>query len=370
MEAIGKLTGGVAHDFNNLLQVVLGNLELLHRHLDDARAKRLLSTAEGAAEQGARLVGSLLAFARRQTLQPEIVNANRLMCECSDLIQQAIGPSIDFRLNLPPHPCCCRIDPAQFQSAILNIAINARDAMPGGGQLTIELRITDLGPPGISGPEKSVARRHLIIGLRDSGGGMAPDVLDRAFEPFFTTKDIGQGSGLGLSQVYGFVKQSGGHVELTSAIGVGTEVNIYLPLLEEESGFQTDSQRSTYEAHATSGTILVVEDDRDVRRLMINNLRELGYTVLSARDGQSAISILSGNQHIDLLFTDIVLGGDIRGDELARHARALRRGLKVLLTTGYAADQGNARVEDSVYVLRKPFRRDELAAAIRMALRR
>ena len=369
MEAIGQLTGGVAHDFNNLLQVVLGNLELLRHHTSDARADRLLSTAEHAAERGAKLVASLLAFARRQTLRPEIVDANRLIREFSDLIRRALGPTIDFTLNLTSHPCYCRIDTAQFQSAILNIAINARDAMPEGGQLIIESQLIDIDPAGVSSSAKSPPQRHVVIKLRDSGCGMTPDVLDRAFEPFFTTKGIGQGSGLGLSQVYGFVKQSDGHVEFVSAVGAGTEVIIYLPLVKEESGFQVELQVSGAGASVAPATILVVEDDPDIRHLMIENLRALGYTVLSAADGKEAISIIGGSQHIDLLFSDIVLGSGIRGDELGRHARALQKGLKILLTTGYAADQGTG-LEGTASVLQKPFRRDELAEAIRVALHR
>ena len=369
MEAIGQLTGGVAHDFNNLLQIVLGNLELLHRHVRDLPARRLMATAERAAERGARLVESLLAFARRQALQPEIVDINRLIRDFGELINQAVGPAVEVRLDLTARPCFCRIDPAQFQSAILNLAVNARDAMPEGGLLTIESHPLYPEPGETSPSERSPTPLRIVIVLRDSGCGMTPDVLKRAFEPFFSTKDVGRGSGLGLSQVYGFLQQSGGQVTLASEVGVGTEVKICLPLVSIESSPPVDEPVSGREPAPGSAAILVVEDDPDVRELIVENLATLGYTVLCAADARAALSILEGDQPVDLLFSDIGLGGDMPGDELGRRACALRTDLKVLLTTGYAADQHDM-AESATNVLRKPFRGDELAEAVRATLQR
>jgi signal transduction histidine kinase/CheY-like chemotaxis protein len=374
MEAMGQLTGGVAHDFNNLLTVILGNLELLRRHVTGAAGKRLLSGAEHGAERGAQLIRSLLAFARQQTLRPEIVEPNHLISEFSDLMRRALGESIQLRLMLSPSAGRCQIDPAQFQTSLLNLVVNARDAMPGGGVLTIETRT--IGPADHETARSGIlaTATHIEIVVRDTGHGMAPEVMEHAFEPFYTTKDVGGGSGLGLSQVYGFVRQSGGQVEIASQRGAGTEVTISLPLsdsvVEREAA---DDTALTSEIGMGTETILVVEDDPDVRQLATDLLDGLGYSVLTAADGPEALSILRRGDRIDLLFSDIVVPKGMRGDELARHATALRTDLKVLLTSGYAAELPDGAAPDgaetaAIPLLRKPYRRDELARAIRAVL--
>jgi signal transduction histidine kinase/CheY-like chemotaxis protein len=379
MEAMGQLTGGVAHDFNNLLTVILGNLELLRRHVTGAAGKRLLSGAEHGAERGAQLTYSLLAFARQQTLRPEIVEPNHLISEFSDLMRRALGEAIQLRLVLSPSVGRCRIDPAQFQTSLLNLVVNARDAMPEGGVLTIEsIESRTIGPADDEAARSGIRATgpHIAIVVRDTGHGMAPEVLERACEPFYTTKDVGGGSGLGLSQVYGFVTQSGGHVEIASQPGAGTGVTIYLP----QAGSATD--RETADGIALMAkigmgteTILVVEDDLDVRRLTTDLLDELGYSVLTAADGPEALSILQRVDGIALLLSDIVMPKGMRGDELARHATALRTDLKVLLTSGHAAELPDGATFEgaettAIPLLRKPYRRDELARAIRAVLDR
>jgi signal transduction histidine kinase len=374
MEAMGQLTGGVAHDFNNLLTVILGNLELLQRHVTDAAGKRLLAGAEHGAERGAQLTQALLAFARRQTLRPKVVDPNHLISEFSDLMRRALGEAIQLRLALSSILGRCRIDPAQFQTSLLNLVVNARDAMPEGGVLTIESR--SVGPVDHDAARSGILAtgRHIAIVVRDNGHGMTPEVLERAFEPFYTTKDVGGGSGLGLSQVYGFVKQSGGHVEIASKPGAGTEVTIYLPLSDNavEPG-TADGAASMAKVAAGTETILVVEDDPDVRHLTTDLLDGLGYSVLTAADGPEALSMLRRVDRIDLLLSDIVMPKGMRGDELARRATMLRTDLKVLLTSGDAAELPGGAVPDgggttTIPLLRKPYRRDELARAIRAVL--
>ena len=370
MEAIGQLTGGVAHDFNNLLTVIVGNLDLLRRHVVDAAGKRLLAAAQGGAERGARLTGSLLAFARRQPLRPEIVNPNRLIQDFAELLRRAAGEAVELRLSLGPESGCCRVDPAQFQAALLNLVVNARDAMPQGGGLTIETRPADLDRDLPRENEFAPAEPQVAILVRDTGHGMPSEVLERAFEPFYTTKEIGRGSGLGLSQVYGFVTQSGGQVEISSKIGAGTVVTLYLPRAAGDPAPAASDEPPPARAAAGTETILVVEDDDDVRNVTADGLRALGYRVVAAADGPAALALLDRGEPVALLFSDVVMPNGIRGDVLAQQATSRRYGLKVLLTSGYAADLFDPAALGAFALLRKPYRHDELAQAVRAALDR
>jgi signal transduction histidine kinase/integral membrane sensor domain MASE1 len=369
MEAIGQLTGGIAHDFNNLLTVVAGSLELLGRHVVDAAGKRLLTAAQGGAERGARLTHSLLSFARRQALRPEIVDPSRLVEEFGELMRRAVGETIELRLLLTPAPGSCSIDPAQFQAALLNLVVNARDAMPDGGVLIIETRNVDLDAGRLANGETG-SGRYVAISVRDTGCGMTSDVRERAFEPFYTTKEVGTGSGLGLSQVYGFVKQSGGQVEISSEFGAGTTVSLYLPRIGDAAAAAVAPSGRTRKGVGTAGTetILVVEDDADVRSVVADELRALGYRVVTAADGPAALMILDGGESVDLLFSDVVMPNRMRGDELARRATADRPGLKVLLTSGYTAGSRDGAPPGEFALLRKPYRHDELARVVRTAL--
>ncbi len=365
MEAIGQLTGGVAHDFNNLLTVILGSLEQLQPMVDAEPGKRLIQSATRGAERGARLTQSLLSFARRQSLKPETVNVNRVIKEFGDLLRGAAGDHVQMQFLLNPTVDPCRIDPAQFQAALLNLVVNARDAMPeGGGRVSIE---TDTVALDASSGIDIAPGRYVRVTVSDTGRGMSPDVVERAFEPFYTTKEVGKGSGLGLSQVYGFVKQSGGHVELASEPGIGTTVRLFLPRADD-----APKDRVEPAARAAPGkdeTVLVVEDDADLREMVAENLRSLGYRVLTAADAPAALTTIEREPKVDLLFSDYSMPRGMLGDELARRARQLKAGLKVLLTSGYAvAQRGTGAVDFSL--LQKPYRQEELARAIRQALDR
>jgi PAS domain S-box-containing protein len=367
IEAVGQLTGGIAHDFNNLLTVISGNLDLLESHVAGEAGRRLIGAARRGAERAARLTGSLLAFARRQQLRPETVNANRLIQEFRDLLRRAAGEAIDLQLVLNPTLDPCRIDPAQFQSALLNLVINARDAMPAeGGRIAIETQNVEIGDDQSTGDPDLAPGRYAVVTVADTGSGMTDEVRRRAFEPFYTTKEVGKGSGLGLSQVYGFVKQSGGHVQLGSELGVGTSVSLFLP--QSGDAAAPDPPAGAGAVPRGSETILVVEDDAEVRATVVRGLEALGYRVLAARDGPEALRLLSRSERVDLLFSDVVMPEGMRGDELARRARALRRGLRVLLTSGYAKPEGAGRLDETLRLLAKPYRQEELARAIRSAL--
>jgi signal transduction histidine kinase/integral membrane sensor domain MASE1 len=370
LEAIGQLTGGIAHDFNNLLTVISGSLELLKRQVRSAAGKRLLSTALGGIERGARLTYALLAFACSQTLRPEMVDPGRLIVEFSELIRRAVGEAIEVQLLLSGESSLCSIDPTQFQAALLNLVVNARDAMPDGGVLTIEGQKVDLDADRLRNDEFKPGQ-YVGISVRDTGHGMASDVRERAFEPFYTTKEVGTGSGLGVSQVYGFVKQSGGHVEIVSERGAGTIVSMYLPRVGNgvpTVAASTDQPETS--AQGGTETILVVEDDADVRSVVADELRALGYQVLTAIDGPTALKALESAEGVDLLFSDVVMPDRMRGDELARLALDKRADLKVLLTSGYTTASGDGATLKQFPLLRKPYRHEELARAIRGALDR
>jgi len=368
MEAVGQLTGGVAHDFNNLLTAIMGGLDtMLQASGVAAPLRKHVEGAMRAAERGARLTQQLLAFSRQQMLHPEVVNVNRLLREFETLMRRAVGESIEFVVALDGDIAACRVDPAQFQSAILNLVVNARDATPAGGRIALTTGDITLAPDAARPDPEMAPGRYVVVSVGDTGSGMSDEVRTHAFNPFFTTKEVGKGSGLGLSQVYGFTKQSGGHVTIDSAVGRGTTVRLYMPAIEAapEGGGTLAAARSA--AAAGAATVLIVEDDDAVRETAREALAALGYRTPVASDAAGALGILRRGEPVDLLFSDIVMPGGMSGVELAREARRLRPELKVLLTTGYAAAESRRR--DGFAVLSKPYRQSELAERIAALLR-
>ena len=366
MEAVGQLTGGVAHDFNNLLTIITGNVDMARRALgsgETSRARRALDNAQKGAERAAALTQRLLAFSRRQPLAPKIVNADRLIAGMADLLHRALGEQVQLETVATTGLWRVEADPNQLESAILNLAVNARDAMPEGGKLTIETANTRLDEQYSAAHAEVAPGNYVVIAVTDTGSGMSKETLARVFDPFFTTKGVGQGTGLGLSMVYGFVKQSGGHVKIYSELNEGTTVKIYLPRVAsadeaEERGAAADVDRVQREQR-----ILVVEDDDDVRAYTAEILRELGYRVLEAHDGPSAIRLLERQEKpVDVLFTDIVMPG-LSGRELADAARRSQPALKVLYTSGYARNAivHGERLDLGVEMIAKPFTYQELA---------
>jgi signal transduction histidine kinase/DNA-binding response OmpR family regulator len=369
MESIGQLTGGMAHDFNNLLQIISANLDLLVKNEGDAskRAARLQS-AVAAVERGARLTGQLLAFARRQALDPRSTNLGRAVHEMTDLLRRTLGERIEVESIVAGGLWNTMVDRSQVENAILNLAINARDAMPDGGKLTIEVANAFLDDTYAAAHSEVTAGQYVMLAISDTGTGMPQDVIAKAFDPFFTTKPEGQGTGLGLSQVFGFVKQSGGHVKIYSEIGEGTTIKIYLPRSKKPQ----EIQESLYEQPVIGGTetILVVEDDDGVRAAVTDLLSELGYTVLKAANAEEALTILKAGAHVDLLFTDVVMPGNIPTRELARRAKDSRPDIRVLFTSGYTQNAivHNGKLDDDVFLLSKPYRKDDLARKLRSML--
>ena len=369
MEVVGQLTGGVAHDFNNLLQIILGNLDIVRRSevTESPRVKRAVESALTGARRAASLTQRLLAFARRQPLNPKPVNVNALLSGMSDLLHRTLGEAIEVLTVHGAGLWRIEVDPVEFESAILNLALNARDAMPRGGQLTIETANTDIDHGYSALHAEVLPGPYVIISVSDTGIGMSPEDLARAFEPFFTTKPVGEGTGLGLSQVYGFVKQSGGHVKIYSEMEQGTSVKIYLPRLSQPAPTEaSDEERLPPEA-ASAETVLVVEDDDDVRAYSVEILRELGYRVIEAHDGPSALRLLERQFKVDLLFTDVVLPGGMTGAQIAAQARGMKPDLKVLFTTGYARNAivHHGRLDAGVQLITKPFSMSDLATRVR-----
>jgi CheY-like chemotaxis protein len=357
MEAIGQLTGGIAHDFNNLLQVIMGNLEVLQRRdlVENDVAKRLVAAAARGAERAATLTQRLLAFARRQPLNPKPLDVNALVAGMSELLHRSLGEGIVIQTVLATGLWRVAVDANQLESALLNLAVNARDAMPSGGRLTIETENAHLDEAHASAQEAK-AGDYVSIAVTDTGTGMSRDVLQKAFEPFFTTKDFGKGSGLGLSQAYGFMRQSGGHVKIDSEVGSGTTVRLYLPRIADEADAIPAVDAEALPRGSIDRLILVVEDDPEVRAHAVTMLRELGYGVVEAMDGRSALGILEATPDIAMMFTDVGLPG-MNGRELADEARKRRPGLRVLFTTGYARDAivHTGRLDAGVELLTKPF---------------
>ena len=371
MEAIGQLTGGVAHDFNNLLTVILGNLDTLSRQLpaDMTRLRHCVDQAMRGAQRAATLTSQLLAFARRQPLNPKPTDVNRLVTGVSDLIRRTLGESVAVESVLGAGLWKVAVDPHQLESALLNLAVNSRDAMRAGGKLTIETTNAHVDEQYAARYPEIHAGQYALICVSDTGLGMSPDVMARAFDPFFTTKPIGEGTGLGLSQVFGFVKQSGGHIKLYSEIGQGTTVKIYLPRLMAADVIAEEPELCVEQRGERNETILVVEDEDDVRVYSTETLRDLGYTVLDARDGPSALRVLEQHPEVTVLFTDVGLPG-INGRQLVDEARRQRPGLKVLFTTGYARNAivHQGRIDPGVELLVKPFTRAQLAGRIRAVI--
>jgi PAS domain S-box-containing protein len=371
MEAIGQLTGGVAHDFNNLLTAVLGNLELLGRQpeIQSATPQRLIANAKRAVDRGASLTRRLLAFSRRQTLAPTLTDLNRLVAGMSDLLRRTLGERIAVETVLAGGLWAALVDQNQLEAALLNLAVNSRDAMPEGGKLTIETANTYLDEDYAASRSEVTPGQHVMLAVTDTGTGMAPDVQARAFEPFYTTKGADQGTGLGLSQVYGFVKQSGGHVAIYSEPGHGTTVKIYLPRYLGEGSPEPSLERQPALASSQGETVLIVEDDEAVRQYASAALRQLGYNVYEAGDGPSALRILESQTDISLLFSDVVLPG-MNGRVLAQEARRRRPKLKVLFTTGYSRNAivHGGFLEPGVHLLPKPFTIDSLGRKLRQVL--
>ena len=356
MEAFGQLTGGVAHDFNNLLTIVTGNLELLGGQLDSERQAVLLKRATDAADMGAALTKRLLTFARRRRLTPQVLDVNEMILNLTQLLQRSLGEPISLTTMLAGNVWPTRADASELENAILNLAINARDAMPHGGNLIIESRNTVREDGG----------EFVQISVSDTGTGMTTDVLERAFEPFFTTKETGRGTGLGLSTVYGFAEQSGGHATIESVPGQGTTVNILLPRADEEAtAAQTRAEPVPLSENCE--VVLVVEDNPDVRELTMQRVEGLGYVVREAESGAAAIRILESGEDVQLVLSDIVMAGGVSGYDVARWVAQHAPQIKVLLTTGYAAEEAQSGPQSGA-ILRKPYKRDELARALHDAL--
>jgi PAS domain S-box-containing protein len=369
MEAIGHLTGGVAHDFNNLLQVIRGNLELIAPELAgrDPAAQRLRNALHGA-DRAAQLTRQLLAFARRQPLEPKVVNPGRMIGEMAEMLRRMLGETIAVEIVVAEGLWNTLADPAQVETTLLNLAINARDAMPLGGRLTISAANSVVDAEHALKDSELEPGQYVLLTVSDTGHGMTPDVAARVFEPFFTTKGEGKGTGLGLSMVYGFVKQSHGHVQIQSAVDQGATVSIYLPRTYHEERQARPVAPGLLEGRGE--VILVAEDDDMVRAASVETLSDLGYACLEARDGQAALEAIRGASRVDLLFSDVVMPGPVRGRELALKARSLRPGLPVLFTSGYARDAivRDGRLDPEIQLLSKPFSRDDLARKVRALL--
>ncbi len=369
MEAVGQLTGGIAHDFNNMLAVVMGGLDLLQRRLarGDADVGKYVEAAMDGATRAAALTQRLLAFSRRQPLAPEPIDANRLVEGMAELMSRTLGETIRVEARLAPALWTAKADPSELENVLLNLAVNARDAMPGGGWLTIETGNAEIGLREARASDIEPGA-YVAISVADSGSGMTPETAARAFEPFFTTKGVGKGTGLGLSQAYGFARQSGGHVSLRSEVGQGTTVRLLLPRSETGESARAKAPAEPLRGGSPEEVVLVVEDEERVRAYSVEALRELGYAVIAAPNGPAALEIVASGQPVSLLFTDIVMPG-MNGRELARRARAVLPRLKVLYTTGYdreaVADDG---APDASEVLPKPFSLDQLTAKVRAAL--
>jgi PAS domain S-box-containing protein len=372
MEALGQLTGGISHDFNNMLTVIRTAIDTLRRRLDagDRDVGHYIDAVGRNADRAASLTQRLLAFARRQPLEPRPLDANRLVAGAVEMLRRSLSESVAMETVLAAGLWWTQADPNQLENALLNLALNARDAMPGGGKLTIETANAFLDETYAAAHSEVTPGQYVLIAVSDSGTGMQKEVAARAFEPFFTTKDEGHGTGLGLSQVYGFIKQSRGHIKLYSEPGGGTTVKIYLPRLDASPLADAAFEVKPNAVKETSETILLVEDDDDVRTFTADSLRELGYQVLAAGDGHSALRALDQQSDTDLLFTDVGLPNGMNGRALADEARRRRPGLKVLFTTGYARNAiiHHGRLDAGVDLIAKPYTQTELAAKVRKVL--
>ncbi|WLB58005.1 hybrid sensor histidine kinase/response regulator [Bradyrhizobium japonicum] len=369
LEAIGQLTGGVAHDFNNLLQVISGNLQLLSKDIaGNARAEMRVQSALAGVARGSKLATQLLAFARRQPLEPRVVNVGRLIKGMDELLRRAIGEEIEVETVVGGGLWNSLIDPDQLENAILNLAINARDAMNGEGRLTIEASNAFLDDEYVRHYDDLIAGQYVMIAVTDTGVGIPSDILERVYEPFFTTKAEGKGTGLGLAMVYGFLKQSGGHVKIYSEIGAGTTVKLYFP--REMAIEDTLVSATSGDIKGGEETVLVVEDDDEVREVAVSMLSELGYRVVKARDAVAALAIVDSGIPIDLIFTDVMMPGTLRSPELARKAKERLPNVAVLFTSGYTQNAivHGGRLDPGLELLAKPYTREALARKIRHVL--
>jgi len=374
MESIGQLTGGIAHDFNNMLAIVIGSLDMAKRRLSGSENPKIVECIDNAsqgAQRAATLTARLLAFSRQQPLAPQAVQANQLVSGMSELLRRTIGEHIRVETILAGGLWHAFADPSQLESAILNLAVNARDAMPDGGKLTIETANTELDDRYARTHAEVEPGQYVMIGVSDSGTGMSPEVVERAFDPFYTTKGVGKGTGLGLSQVFGYVKQSGGHVKIYSEIGQGTTVKIYLPRHLGNAGNLPEADKTADElprGHAGE-IILVVEDEEQVRHMTVDALRDLGYTIIQASDANQALEQIAVQPQLDLLFTDIVMPG-MNGRELSDKVRLLRPEISILFTTGYTRNAvvHNGMLDAGVAFLPKPFTIAQLAWKVRDVL--
>jgi PAS domain S-box-containing protein len=369
LEAIGQLTGGIAHDFNNLLTIISGNLELLEGSISNVQEQELLSRAARAADSGARLTRRLLTFARRRQLAPEIINLNAQVRSMSEILRRTLGDTIDLRTSFAKDLWLVRADTGEIESAVINLAINARDAMPNGGKLSIRTSnvILERDEVGFEGP--LVAGDYVRISVSDNGIGMSKAVLSRVFEPFFTTKSPGRGTGLGLSTIYGFIKQSGGNITIYSEPDAGTTVNLYFPRCLDDGGAAASVAAAPLEERGNGERILVVEDNGDVRELTVQRLHRLGYEVVEFATGVAARDALKGGLEIDLVFSDIMMPGGLTGVDLGKWVSEHRSALPVILTTGFADEATDiASIADAWPILRKPYTQGDLADVIRKTL--
>jgi signal transduction histidine kinase len=368
MEAIGQLAGGVAHDFNNLLGVIIGNLDrITERELPDVELNEMVDDALRAAVRGASLTRQLLAYSRRQALDPRVLSLGRVVSDLTALLRRTLGETIQIRTQLPANLWAARLDLNQFENAVLNLAVNARDAMPGGGTLSIDLHNVEIA----DGDGDLAAGNYVLVTVADTGTGMTKDVADRAFEPFFTTKPVDAGTGLGLSMVYGFVKQSDGHVLIETAPGRGTTVKLYFPAVKEAAADTTGAAPPVTLPRAEPGeTVLIVEDDAALRKLTGALLASLGYAAIETADGPAALQKLEEAARVDLLLTDIVLPRGMSGPDLARAAQDRRPGLRTLYMSGYAKATAmhGATLDEGAQLLMKPFRKADLARRVRLLL--
>jgi PAS domain S-box-containing protein len=370
MDAIGQLTGGVAHDFNNILTVITGTIGILAEAVaEDPQLSAIAKMIDDAAERGASLTKHLLAFARKQPLQPREIDVNTLVVETIKLLRPTLGEQIQINPQLAADAWPALVDPNQLTTAILNLSLNARDAMPGGGKLMVETGNVNLDE-GYAAMNRDVAvGNYVMVAVSDTGTGISPDNLERVFDPFFTTKEVGKGTGLGLSMVFGFVKQSNGHIKIYSEVGHGTTVKIYLPCATGVSDAAVEMLASMRVAGGHE-TILVVEDDNLVRRYVITQIESLGYKTLEASRVSEALAIIDGADHFDLLFTDVIMPGSMNGRQLVDAALTRRPGLKTLFTSGYTENAivHHGRLDTGVLLLAKPYRKADLARMIRLAL--
>jgi PAS domain S-box-containing protein len=369
MEAVGQLTAGIAHDFNNLMTVIAGNLDLMQARVVDAALQRQIEAIQTALHRSVRLTDQLLAFSRQRTLRPRPISVNALLRDAEPLLRRAVGDEIRVKLQFGDDVGECFVDPSELQASMLNLAINAKDAMSDGGSLRITTAQTQFagfpnGTPGSGGVASFVA-----VTVTDTGHGMTAEIRDRAFDPFFTTKDVGKGTGLGLSQVYGFMRQSGGHVSIESEVGAGTTVRLYLPRTEERALPEERAETGASPAASPSRRILVVEDDEDVRRFVTLLLRDIGYTALEAETGPAALRLLQDNAEVDLVFTDVRMPDGMSGFQLAQEIRGRLPDVAIVLTSGVPAfpDQMKGMLGNWP-ILRKPYRRDDIVQVIEEAL--